>query len=177
MSISEKDMKLIVNKVLNDLKTKKLISTCKNSFKSTEKILYSFEALPEALKLINEEISKLEIDYKKLRPTNIKTNTIILNEEYQTYVYGNESLETRISELKQIAIKTKSQIRIVNQALKKIEDDKYYKIIPLYYFDGLTQEMVAEKLEVSTGTISSNRSRLVNMLKVYIFPDTFMNEL
>ena len=37
--------------------------------------------------------------------------------------------------------------------------------------------MVAEKLEVSTGTISSNRSRLVNMLKVYIFPDTFMNEL
>lgn len=177
MSISEKDMKLIVNKVLNDLKTKKLISTCKNSFKSTEKILYSFEALPEALKLINEEISKLEIDYKKLRPTNIKTNTIILNEEYQTYVYGNESLETRISELKQIAIKTKSQIRIVNQALKKIEDDKYYKIIPLYYFEGLTQEMVAEKLEVSTGTISSNRSRLVNMLKVYIFPDTFMNEL
>lgn len=177
MSISEKDMKLIVNKVLNDLKTKKLISTCKNSFKSTEKILYSFKALPEALKLINEEISKLEIDYKNLRPTNIKTNTIILNEEYQTYVYGNESLETRISELKQIAIKTKSQIRIVNQALKKIEDDKYYKIIPLYYFDGLTQEIVAEKLEVSTGTISSNRSRLVNMLKVYIFPDTFMNEL
>ena len=54
MSISEKDMKLIVNKVLNDLKTKKLISTCKNSFKSTEKILYSFKALPEALKLINE---------------------------------------------------------------------------------------------------------------------------
>lgn len=177
MSIADKDMKLIVNKVLNELKSKKLISTGKNSFKSTEKLLYSFNALPEALKLINEEISKLERDYKELKPTNIKTKTIILDEDNNTYVYGNESLETRISELKQIAAKTKSQIRIVKKALEKIENDKYYKIISLYYFDGLTQEIVAEKLDVSTGTISANRSRLINILKVYIFPDTFINEL
>lgn len=175
--MNEKDRKLIVKQVLEELKSKKLINTSKDSYRSTEKILYSYKALPEALKLIEIEINNLEQEFSKLKPDNIKSNKLILNEDDGTYVYGNEALATRISELKQIAINTKSWIRIIKQSLKKIESDKYYKIIPLYYFDKFTQEAIAEKLDVATGTISSNRSRLVNMLKVYIFPDTFIKEL
>ncbi|CCY88356.1 dNA-directed RNA polymerase specialized sigma subunit sigma24 [Mycoplasma sp. CAG:956] len=92
-------------------------------------------------------------------------------------MYGDETLETRISELKQISVKTKSQIRLVKSSLKKIEDDKWYDIIPMYYFENMKIESIAEELDCSVSTISDNKKRLMNELKVYIFPDTFIEEL
>ena len=175
--MTESDKKIIVNQVLNELKSKNLFNTSKNSYTSTEKILYSFSALPVALNLINEEISKLQKELKDIKVQNVKSSTLVLNELEGSYTYGNETLETRISELKQIAAKTRSQIRIVNKALDMIKSEKYYKIIELYYFEGNTIPVVAEKLNVSTGTISDNKNKLINKLKVYIFPETFMKEL
>lgn len=167
----------IVKKVLEELKNKNLLRNPKSSYKSTEKILYSFNVLPEAVKLIDEEVEKLEEEAKGIETPTARSNTLVLNEREGTYVYGDETLETRISELKQISVKTKSQIRLIKTALKKIENHKYYDIIPLYYFEKMTIEQIAEELECSTGTISTNKKDLINKLKVYIFPDTFMNEL
>lgn len=167
----------IVKKVLEELKNKKLLNSCKSSYKSTEKILYSLNVLPEAIKLIDDEIKQLEEDLKDIPKAPTKSSKLILNEKNATYIYGDETLETRISELKQISIKSKSQVRLVNNALKKIKNDKYYDIIPMYYFDEMTIEEIAEELDCSVGTISMNKKDLINKLKIYIFPDTFINEL
>ena len=106
-----------------------------------------------------------------------KSNKLVLNESDSTYIYGDEILETRISELKQIVIKTNSQIRLVKQALNHFKEDEYYDIIPKYYFEEKTIGDVAEEMGYAIGTISKHKTRLINELKVYIFPDTFMNEL
>lgn len=174
----EEDIKNeLVKKVLEELKNKKLLNSAKSSYKSTEKVLYSLNVLPEAVKLIDEEVKQLEKEAKDIPTPKAKSNTLVLNEKDSTYIYGDETLETRISELKQISVKTNSQIRLVKSALKKIEEHKYYKIIPMYYFNGMTIEAIAEELNCSVGTISANKKELINKLKVYIFPDTFMNEL
>ncbi len=167
----------IVKKVLEELKNKKLLKNPKSSYKSTEKILYSLNVLPEAIKLIDEEVKKLEEEAKGIAIPTAKSNSLILNERNNTYVYGDETLETRISELKQISVKAKSQIRLVKSALKKIENDKYYDIIPMYYFEEKTIEEIAEECEWAVGTVSKHKKRLMNDLKVYIFPDTFIEEL
>ena len=167
----------IVKKVLEELKNKKLLKNPKSSYKSTEKILYSLNVLPEAIKLIDEEVKKLEEEAKGIAIPTAKSNSLILNERNNTYVYGDETLETRISELKQISVKAKSQIRLVKSALKKIENDKYYDIIPMYYFEKKTIEEIAEECEWAVGTVSKHKKRLMNDLKVYIFPDTFIEEL
>lgn len=167
----------IVKKVLEELKNKKLLKNPKSSYKSTEKILYSLNVLPEAIKLIDEEVKKLEEEAKGIAIPTAKSNSLILNERNNTYVYGDETLETRISELKQISVKAKSQIRLVKSALKKIENDKYYDIIPMYYFEEKTIEEIAEDCEWAVGTVSKHKKRLMNDLKVYIFPDTFIEEL
>ena len=166
----------IVKKVLEELKNKKLLKNPKSSYKSTEKILYSLNVLPEAIKLIDEEVKKLEEEAKGIAIPTAKSNSLILNERNNTYVYG-ETLETRISELKQISVKAKSQIRLVKSALKKIENDKYYDIIPMYYFEEKTIEEIAEECEWAVGTVSKHKKRLMNDLKVYVFPDTFIEEL
>ena len=167
----------IVKKVLEELKNKKLLKNPKSSYKSTEKILYSLNVLPEAIKLIDEEVKKLEEEAKGIAIPTAKSNSLILNERNNTYVYGDETLETRISELKQISVKVKSQIRLVKSALKKIEKDKYYDIIPMYYFEEKTIEEIAEECEWAVGTVSKHKKRLMNDLKVYVFPDTFIEEL
>lgn len=167
----------IVKKVLEELKSKKLLKNPKSSYKSTEKILYSLNVLPEAIKLIDDEVKQLEKEIEDIPKAPAKSNTLVLNERDATYIYGDETLETRISELKQISVKAKSQVRLVNNALKKIEDNKWYEIIPMYYFKEMTIEEIAEELDCSVGTISMNKKELINKLKVYIFPDTFMNEL
>ena len=167
----------IVKKVLEELKNKKLLKNPKSSYKSTEKILYSLNVLPEAIKLIDEEVKKLEEEAKGIAIPTAKSNSLILNERNNTYVYGDETLETRISELKQISVKAKSQIRLVKSALKKIENDKYYDIIPMYYFEEKTIEEIAEECEWAVGIVSKHKKRLMNDLKVYVFPDTFIEEL
>ena len=155
----------IVKKVLEELKNKKLLKNPKSSYKSTEKILYSLNVLPEAIKLIDEEVKKLEEEAKGIAIPTAKSNSLILNERNNTYVYGDES------------VKAKSQVRLVKSALKKIEEDKWYDIIQMYYFDGMKIEAIAEELDCSVSTISDNKKRLMNELKVYIFPDTFIEEL
>lgn len=167
----------IVKKVLEELKNKKLLKNPKSSYKSTEKILYSLNVLPEAIKLIDDEVKQLEKEMEDIPKAPAKSNTLVLNERDATYIYGDETLETRISELKQISVKAKSQVRLVKSALKKIENDKWYDIIPMYYFDGVKIEAIAEELDCSVSTISDNKKRLMNELKVYIFPDTFIEEL
>lgn len=133
--------------------------------------------MPEAIALIDEEVEKLEKEAEDIPKAPAKSNSLILNENNHTYIYGNETLETRISELKQISVKSKSQVRLVKRALRKIEDDKWYDIIPMYYFNRMKIEEVAEELDCSVSTISDNKKRLMNELKVYIFPDTFIEEL
>lgn len=175
--MEEENKSEIVKRVLEELKNKKLLKNPRSSYKSTEKILYSLNVLPEAIKLIDEEVKKLEEEAKGIAIPKAKSNSLVLNEKNNTYVYGDETLETRISELKQISVKAKSQIRLVKSALKKIENDKYYDIIPMYYFEEKTIEEIAEECEWAVGTVSKHKKRLMNDLKVYVFPDTFIEEL
>lgn len=177
LKINEEEKDNIVKKVILELKNKKLLKNPKSSFKSTEKMLYSLNVLPEAIKLIKDEIKQLEEELEDIPRPTAKSNTLVLNERESTYVYGNETLQTRISELKQIVVKANSQIRIVNQALNMIKNDKYYNIIPMYYFDNITIEKIAEECDWAVGTVSKHKKRLMNELKIYIFPDTFLNEL
>lgn len=170
----------IVKKVIQELKNKRLITTPRSSYKSTEKVLYSMKALPYAISLIKKEIKLLEKESKGIPIPESKSKTLVLNERDSTYVYGSEILQTRISELKQNVVKINSQIRIVNEALKKLKeklnDDKYFYIIDMYYFKKMTIEEIAEKLKCSSSTISENKKKLINELKVLIFPELYMCE-
>lgn len=50
-------------------------------------------------------------------------------------------------------------------ALKEIEQDPYFKIIPLYFNYGYTIEEIAEVFDVEISTISRNKKRL--SLEIY----------
>ena len=176
--MNEEDKKSIVKEVLQELKSRKVLNST-SSYRSTERILFSLNALPEAIKLMENEIRNLKEEYKKEIEDNIplQSKNLIINDTEKTYYYGNETVAVRISEIRQKIVKLNSQIRLVKDALRKIADNKWYEIIPMYYFKGQTIEEIAEELNCSVSTINYQKKKLINKLKVYIFPDIWIDEL
>lgn len=73
--------------------------------------------------------------------------------------------------------KTKKLIKIIDRALETIEDDSYYSIIEMYYFEHKTREEIAEFYDVEVKTITRNKSRLVNEMKTVLFSDRTIEEI
>lgn len=167
----------MVKKILNQLKKEKLLNIKNNSYKNTEKLLYSLNVLPQAIKLLEEEIELLEIDNKEIEKIPGNSKRLIIDGNENTYIYGSDVLSNRISELKQTVAKTKSQIRIVKNTLKKFEKDEYYPIIDEYYLNKKTIAEIEEVYGWSYGTISKHKKRLINEIKVLLFPNIFIKEL
>lgn len=73
--------------------------------------------------------------------------------------------------------KTQKLLAIINAALKMIESDQYYEIIPMIFFERKTREEIAEHFNVEVKTVTRNKNRLVNQLKMIIFSDDVIREL
>lgn len=72
---------------------------------------------------------------------------------------------------------TQKLVEKINAALKTIEDDQYYEIVAMIYFEGLSREAVAEYFDTTVTTVSRNKTRLVNKLKAILFSDDVIYEL
>lgn len=71
----------------------------------------------------------------------------------------------------------KKLVSKINEALETIRDDPYYAIIPLYYFSGYSREYVAYELNTTPTTISRNKARLIDKLKVILYSEEYISEL
>lgn len=175
--MSEEEIKKISKFIVDDIKKEKLVKNKKNAYEKTEYLLYKYPQLPEAMKLLREEISSLEEENSKILKAPAKSRTLVLKENEGSYFYGDEILGTRISELKQIVAKTKSYKRLVDKVLKRFKDDEYYPIIEWLYFKNKTYDDISNEFGWATGTIAKHKNRLINEIKVYFFTDNFLNEL
>lgn len=72
---------------------------------------------------------------------------------------------------------TKQLVKKIEIALDEIKDDIYYDIIPMIYFENRTREDIAEHFNTSTKTITRNKNKLVNQLKLRLFSDDVIFEL
>lgn len=137
----------------------------RNYFKETERLLYSLPAL--RLKVAQDE-------------EDLRNGLVILKERSRDIVRptfggsgGVHDTETR--EEKYIAARvesmerTKKEIQRIERALETIEDDEYYDIIPLKYWDQLPPAEIAERLNCDERTFYRHKNRLVNKLKVVLF--------
>lgn len=174
---SDNMKKDIIKMVTDELISRNFIKNNKTAYENTEILLYKLNVLPQSVEFLKKELKKLEKENSKLPQVNIKSDRLILRENEKTYIYGDETLISRINELKQIIIRTNSYIKLVKDILKKFETDEYYPIIDYLYFQKKTYEDISSDFGWANGTISKHKSRLINELKIYIFPNSFIDEL
>ena len=72
---------------------------------------------------------------------------------------------------------TKKLVEKIDAALEEISQDNYGEIISLIYFENESRESVADYYNTTVTTISRNKTRLVNRLKVLLFSDDVIYEL
>lgn len=68
-------------------------------------------------------------------------------------------------------------VELIDEALKTLENDMYYDIIPMTYFEGMTREQVAEYFDTTVTTISRHKVRLINKITPILFSDETIIEL
>lgn len=72
---------------------------------------------------------------------------------------------------------TKKLLAKIEKAMQTIENDPYKEIIKMFYFEDVSREEVAEYFNTSVTTISRNKTRLINKLKVILFSDETVFEI
>lgn len=171
----EETARITAERVVLEFQKKGLLKDNKQSaFQKTEILLYNYNNFKEAIKDKQEQIKNI-----KKMGVNKKSKSIT------TYSSGNyfdnkseeEKSEDKIQDLENSIKITKNLISVIDKSLEKLHDDEYFKIINLKYFENKKYEEIAELLEVDVSTVSRNKNRLINMLKIYLFSDDVINEL
>ena len=173
--------KLVAKAVVEELKAQGLLGTkkesnSKNAYQKTESLLYNYMNFKKIIKEYGEEMeavskygvskeSKSVVEYKPKGGTSKGLESDI-EATYGALHTIQRSIDT-----------TQGVVNAIDSALKFLENDPYYSIIPLRYFDGCTQEDIAARLGVSQVTISLNKNRLVQALSLRLFPDLAIKDL
>lgn len=180
--MEQKDKREIVKILIDELEVRGLIKKDNSSFKNTEKILFNYNKLKESITDRKEQIDDI-IAVGVLKKS--KSITSISSNNAPNYD-DNEILEQSINSLNKHIERTKIIIKHIDRVLDKFKDDPYFDIIKLYYFDGKSYEQIAEfydnknkkeSTQTASSTISRNKNRLVNAIKVLLLPNDFLSEI
>lgn len=155
--------------IVEELKKQRLLKNNISFYKKTEILLYNYETLKKAVEQKDEDIKYIQ-EYGLPE----RSKSIVF---YSTSS-GSISAEDRYLELIERyqleKAETERDITRIENALDKVRDDKYFKIIELKYLDqaAKTDEEIAEMLGKDQSTITRNRNRLINSIKTILFPES-----
>ena len=136
----------------------------RNYFKETERLLYSLPALKLKLAQDEEDLRNGQMKLKE------KSRDIVKPSRGGGGSFDPDEREERYIEQRKASMeRTKREIQRIERALETIQDDEYYDIIPLKYWDLLPPAEIAERLNCDERTYRRHKNRLVNKLKVVLF--------
>ena len=143
---------------------KELDASNRDYFKETERLLYSLPALKLKLAQDEEDLRNGLVSLPE------KSRDIVKPSQGGYRMHDPDAREERYIEQRIESMeRTKKEIQRIERALETIQDDEYYEIIPLKYWDGLSPVEIAERLNCDERTFYRHKNRLVNKLKVVLF--------
>ena len=156
-----------VQKTIQELRNKNMIRES-NNYKRTELMLYNYKTFLDAVKQKEEDI-----EYIKEHGLPQKSLSIVINHG----CCGSSTQDKYVALLDKYQLEKKEierNISRIDNALLKLQNDKYYEIIHLKYLSEnngkvLSDEELANILLKDRTTISRNRRRLINKLSTILF--------
>lgn len=151
------------------------VKTEKTAYQKTEQLLYNFRGFQ---KIIQERMDEIE----EIKKYGVPQSCGAVTERVQGgtlpggIVLPEESVESAIKRIEKSMSTVISTVNLIERCLKEIENDPYYKIIPLRYFNGCTLEDIGSQLNCDTGTVSRNKNRLIKDLALRMFPIQVIEE-
>lgn len=173
--ITDQTIAATIKATMNELNRQRMLKPTKDTaFIRTEKLLYNYNQFKEVVQSKLKQIETIEAEGLARRSKSITSFRNGTNIDTDSEI---EKAETKIEEIQASIEKMNQYINFIGAALNKISDDPYFELIRLKYFEGLTHEEISCELEVDVSTITRNKNRLVNTLKIYLFTDDSIIEL
>ncbi len=133
-------------------------------YRETELLLYNYKILK--LKVETDEEFLFDPDAATF-PTE-KSKDIVCFSTKNVGAHGLD-IDYYTQGIKSSMMRTRQEVLRIERALKAVEHDKYYKIIPMKYFEGLSIEEIIKELDCDERTYRRNRKRLVDKIMKAIF--------
>ena len=173
--MNEKDIDRIADKIIEKMKNDKEIKTEKQltPFQKTEKLLSELALLKGAIDSKNMLIEDLKKEGISIQKREIGVNV----QSSKVYLSELEKVENRIEKLQEEIVRIENVISMVERALNTIRNDKYYNIIEMKYFEDLTFEDIAEKLNISVRTAKRHKNFMIRQLQLIIFSDDVLKSI
>lgn len=163
----EKTSKKTADEILSILKSNNLIKPELNFYKKTELVLYNYPKLKLAVEQKQEDINYIEDNGLPK-----KSKSIVFYSTSGGNISNSDRYLEIIEKYKAEKIETEREIQRIETAISKIKDDKYFEIIKLKYFDNIKEEDIALQLEKDVSTVYRNKKRLINSIKIILFPES-----
>ena len=174
MNLNKEDLKAINQSISKQIKKsveaileagKQVDEGQRNYYSATEKLLYSYPALKLKVAQDEDDLSN-GIIYTGAK----KSKDIAHFSSSRGMRPPEEQVQEELERSRRASMeRTQLQVTRIDRALEIIQEDPYYQIIPLKYFDGMSPEDIANLLSCDERTYRRNRSRLVNKLKIVLF--------
>jgi len=137
----------------------------KKPFQLTEQRLYAYADLQENIKKYNRDIKDLEHE----SPGRSKSIAFFRANGTGLKQSDDEIQESRIKLVELKIYRDQTEIDEITYAVESVRADKYHEIIQLKYFEGKTDEAIAEALNCDPSTVRRNKNRLIRRIAVKLY--------
>lgn len=175
LKVIETTAQMTAKEVVSQLRKQGLLKNNRQSpFQKTETLLYNYNNFKNAINDKVEQIS--EIMQEGIRQKSKSITSFSGSSSYEIKS-DSDKADEKIESIEQSIQTTKNFINDLDAAIEMLQDDPYYELIHMKYFEGKSREDIAEYFQVDASTISRNKNRLVNLLQIRLFSDEVIYEI
>ena len=147
----------------------------KTTYQKTEQLLYNYNGFK---RIIQERELEIEEVLKYGVPQNNSVKEFVGRGGMPSGIrLEEETVEAYVANVQRSVADTVQAIALIDKCMDGLKNDPYYEILPMRYFEGRTQEDIADYYGVSQVSISKNKNRLVKELSIRLFPNQSINEM
>jgi RNA polymerase sigma factor (sigma-70 family) len=169
-------VKKAVESSIIEMKRQNLIVEGKQSpFQKTETLLYNYNNFKDVIREKEEQIAELRqfgMRKKSASITSFSGSTGLIEVKSD-----QEKIDEKIEMIEFSISTTRSFIKIIDDAIATLKDDKYFDLIELRYFKGRSREDIAEHFDCDVSTVNRNKNRLINLLQIRLFSDEVIQQI
>lgn len=182
IKVIEQTAQVAAERTVLEFKRNGLLKDNKQSaYQKTEILLYNYNNFQDAISEKRKQIKEVETFGTKGKSKSITFYSTA--NSFSSVKDEEERVEEKIAQLEKSIMITNNLISVIDSALNKLRGDKYYDIIECKYFKDMTNDKIADYLAekydqfIDPSTVSRNKSRMINILKIYLFSDDVVKEL
>ena len=148
----------------------------KSTYAKTEALLFNYRGFQKIVEERKQEIADLRkygVPGKSPMSGGERVQTSRSN---VGIILPEDAVEDAVRGVEQSVVEVIKVIKMIDKGLYKLQNDPYYDVLPLRYFEGCTLEDIGIRFNCDHTTISRNKSRLVKELSMWLFPNDVVTE-